>query len=122
MEAQENALNDMTKLDQVTIFAGTWFDKVNGNTYCACKIYLHGGNKSERIYAPFEYGYGRFWDQSALNAFLKHFGLERDRKGTAYLTTFLRNYGITCNTHLTEGMKQRDLKKLGGHGESPLND
>lgn len=41
-----------------------WFDRVNGNTYHSVNI--TNVDTGEKIYAPFQYGYGEHYKQSAL--------------------------------------------------------
>jgi hypothetical protein len=46
--------------------AMTWFDKVYGNTYHACRI--HRTRDNARLYCPFTYGYGGQYHETALAA------------------------------------------------------
>ena len=46
-----------------------WFDKVNGNTYHSCRITRTGDGKV--ICAPFQYGYGSAYKESALVEMIK---------------------------------------------------
>lgn len=52
-----------------TAIAKRWFDKVNGNTYHSVRIIRHSDNAT--ITQPFTYGYGRHYEQSALEVMLK---------------------------------------------------
>ena len=45
-----------------TIIARKWFEKLNGNTYHSTEVYKNGV-LLERV--PFQYGYGKQWDQTA---------------------------------------------------------
>jgi hypothetical protein len=47
----------------LTVIANKWFEKVNGNTYHSCEVYID--NKLiKRV--PFTYGYGEQYLQTAL--------------------------------------------------------
>ena len=48
------------------VVGGKWFDKANGNTYCNAKIY--DPRTSTIFYAGYEYGYGRYYLESAKQA------------------------------------------------------
>ena len=48
-----------TSLKTLDIDCFKWFDRVNGNTYFACKITCNNGMKNEISFnIPFQYGYG----------------------------------------------------------------
>jgi hypothetical protein len=60
MRNLKNGRNIMTML---TVIANKWFEKVNGNTYHSCEVYIN--NKLIKR-APFVYGYGSQYEQTAL--------------------------------------------------------
>lgn len=53
----------MNDIQSITVIAKKWFDKVHGNTYHSCIVLVNG---EEIGYAPFEYGYGEQYKQTAL--------------------------------------------------------
>ncbi len=50
------------KVNNITISARRWFDKVNGNTYHSVDVYANGKHIGRK---PFEYGYGEGYLQTA---------------------------------------------------------
>jgi hypothetical protein len=50
--------------DIIDIDAMEWFDKVNGNSYCAVRVYINGTEVDGRV--EFGYGYGDAYRQYAL--------------------------------------------------------
>ena len=49
-------------ITSITVLAGEWFDKVNGNSYFAGKILVNG---EAMYYMPFQYGYGSHFETVA---------------------------------------------------------
>ena len=58
-----------------SVITKEWFDKANGNSYCAVRI--TDNNSSEVFSLPFEYGYGSYGEQRA-SEFLKEYGEQFD--------------------------------------------
>ena len=54
----------MSQAIKFTVNAVRWFDKVNGNTYHSVRITRHKDGMT--ITAPFQYGYGDHYRQTAL--------------------------------------------------------
>lgn len=52
-----------------TVEALRWFERRNGNTYHACLVTRH--QDGAQLKCPFTYGYGRQYEQTALEAMLK---------------------------------------------------
>ncbi len=50
------------KPTKITIRGGRWFQKSAGNTYCGARICI---DDSINLVAPYEYGYGDYYLQSA---------------------------------------------------------
>ncbi len=48
------------KPKSITIIGKRWFDRVNGNTYCAARVYFDG---VEVLRVPWTYGYGNYYEQ-----------------------------------------------------------
>jgi len=54
----------------ITVHAKEWWDKINGSSYCAVRVYVD--DIEHRI--PIEYGYGSYYEQLA-GALLKELGI-----------------------------------------------
>ena len=81
-----------------TVITKEWFDKVNGNSYCAVQITDNRTGKTFKL--PFQYGYGSYGEQRATE-FLKEYGEEFD-----YLSEIARCEKI-------EGCLKRDVVQWG---------
>ena len=51
----------LKKIKSLHISARRWFQKTYGNTYHSVTVYING----ERLHAPFRYGYGEHFFQTA---------------------------------------------------------
>lgn len=94
-----NTKYDLKNIKSITVLGLHWFDKINGNSYCASNIYIDG------VYVAtnqFEYGYGDFYQQKALMT-LKKLGYLPDSVGSLWQ---VRDLGINLVTS-----KQTVLKK-----------
>lgn len=58
------ALNDKAgnKVESIVIYAKRWFQKTYGNTYFTAEIRVNGDKVGE---LPFQYGYGRHYEDMA---------------------------------------------------------
>jgi len=65
------------------IHAKKWRDKANGNTYHSAQVLNTANN--ELILAPFQYGYGDQFIQSASNVMLKKGWISKGLKGLDFL-------------------------------------
>jgi hypothetical protein len=88
-----------------------WFDKVNGNTYHSVNITRVKDGKT--IYCPFQYGYGKHYRQTALEAMSKNDWLpEQYKTGSGGSNTYRyereNNYPIYWN--VTDGLKRYCVK------------
>ena len=61
--------------NKYTVTSKEWFDKANGNSYCAVQI--TDNNSGEMFKLPFQYGYGSYGEQIA-SEFLKDYGEQFD--------------------------------------------
>ena len=97
-----------------TVEAKKWFDKVNGNTYHACKITRT--RDGETLACPYEYGYGDQYRQTALLAMAENKWLPvRYRDHTACggaWNAFERENNYPIHWIVSEGLK-RDVVALG---------
>jgi hypothetical protein len=87
---------------QFVCTAARWFDKVNGNTYHSVRITRCADGAT--IAAPFQYGYGDQYRQTALEAMLAAGWLE----GQAYNSLFRyeRENGYPVLWNVTDGLKR----------------
>jgi hypothetical protein len=88
------------------VHAKEWFDKVNGNSYCAVQITVDFGLPTElTIYSPFQYGYGDFYNQAAKEALADFYGKKKDD-----FTYFdLREQGVIIRSNIERKCKKRDV-------------
>lgn len=80
-----------------------WFDKVNGNSYFAARVYADG---EEIAREPFQYGYGSHPDSVALLAAQRAGILQNNR--WVYLSSACREAGIRF-TENDYTAKKRDV-------------
>lgn len=89
----------------ITLIGGLWFDKINGNSYNRCKIYLNGVLVHV---TPFKYGYGDYYLQAAAEWLQKN--VFTDMKENESLWRYCRDRrGMEYITHCQTGMLKRDL-------------
>ena len=94
----------MSTPKKFTVLAVKWFDKVNGNTYHSVRCIRH--KDGAVITAPFQYGYGDHYRQTALHTMLdanwipKKYGDKLPHDGTKVMS-FERenNYPIIWSCH-----------------------
>ena len=94
-------------MKRFTVNAVKWFDGVNGNTYHSCAITRH--RDGAVIFAPYQYGYGDQYRQSALEL-MKNTGWIRTKRNL-YAYDREHNYPIIWN--VSQGLK-RDCIRNGG--------
>lgn len=70
----------------ITVIGRRWFEKVNGNTYHSCEVFVDG-DLVERV--AFTYGYGDHYQQTALEILYKH-GIYTPPEGQKYTESFWR--------------------------------
>ena len=91
-------------INTIDINAKEWFDRINGNSYFAGSIVLNFGQDSQiKFTMPFEYGYGDFYIQKAMQT-LNDAGLIE-----AKYTSELRDLGIILRTNMQRNCKKREL-------------
>ena len=92
----------------IDVNAKEWFDKVNGNSYFSGEIITDYGTDNQQVYEmPFQYGYGRQYEDEATNV-LNKIGVITDDK--VCLSTYCREHNIILRTYLQKNCKKRDLK------------
>jgi hypothetical protein len=91
-------------INTIDINAKEWFDRINGNSYFAGSIVLNFGQDSQvQFTMPFEYGYGDYYIQKAMET-LNDAGLIE-----AKYTSELRDLGIILRTNMQRNCKKREL-------------
>jgi hypothetical protein len=92
------------QIDTIDINAKEWFDRINGNSYFAGSIVLNFGQKNQIQFSmPFEYGYGDYYIQKAMQT-LNDAGLIEVK-----YTSELRDLGIILRTNMQRNCKKREL-------------
>jgi len=87
-----------------TVIAKKWFDKVNGNTYHSVRCIRHKDGKV--IAAPFQYGYGDSYRQTAIQAMIeaKFIPKKYKKDGLFWAYERLNDYPIIWD--VSEGLKR----------------
>jgi hypothetical protein len=85
------------------VYGARWFDKVNGNTYHSSRIVRT--EDGAVIVAPFQYGYGDHYKQTALGAILRH-GWLPDKYNDENVYSYERDNGYPIEWHVTDGLKR----------------
>lgn len=92
------------KINTIDINAKEWYDRINGNSYFAGSIILNFGQNSQiKFSMPFEYGYGDFYIQKAMQI------LNNEGHITVKYTSELRDLGIILRTNIQTNCKKREL-------------
>ena len=100
----------------VDIDAMEWFDKVNGNSYCAVRVYVDGVEVNGRV--EFGYGYGDAYQQYALELLADLGYVSSDKSSFGGLATSWREVrdetGVAVHPSITRGLKREVVE----HGRS----
>ena len=88
---------------QFTVYACRWFDKVNGNTYHSARIQRTKDGKT--IVAPFQYGYGDHYRQSALQAMFEAGWLPK-KYGEKDVYMYERENKYPVSWNVSDGLKR----------------
>ncbi len=101
-------VKEKTKI--IHIHGKRWFERVNGNTYFSCKMWING----DLVHTiDYEYGYGTQYRQEAKswldkNGFLP--GLEHyDNGGSESLWRYCEKNKIKLNDEVTDVQRKKDL-------------
>lgn len=101
----------------IEIVSYEWFDKVNGNSYFACEVFINYGFKSyQKIIIPFQYGYGDHFKYEAFKE-LERLGILDDvRKyengSQESFWSYCERKKIELKTRKIENCKKSELKNL----------
>ncbi len=90
------------KIESIMIIGKRWFDKVNGNTYCAARVYLFG---VEVLKVPWTYGYGNYYEQVSREELIKKGFLPGLKKDESFYDYCQRNK-INVISEYSEGLKR----------------
>ncbi len=92
-----------------------WFDSVNGNSYCSVRVHW----EDELIaVAPFQYGYGDFYEQAAseeLTDWFESMGIDSVYSNgmTRPLWQIAQDAGFRLDTHIATGRGRREVEAWG---------
>ena len=100
----------MNRKIKFVVQAAKWFDKVNGNTYHACRITRTSDGK--HICCPFQYGYGDQYRHTALLAMAKAKWLPPAYGGEDNHYAYERKNNYPIMWIVTDGLK-REVVALG---------
>lgn len=100
------------KVKSIMVIGRTWFDKINGNTYCSSRVFING----ELSFAvPWQYGYGNYYEQAAKEELNKRgiIKLENYSNGmTSSFYEYCEKNKIKYETSVNHGLK-RDMVTWG---------
>lgn len=89
--------------DNLTIIGRRWFERVNGNTYHSVEIYLNGEMIASN---PFNYGYDRQFEQTAIELLEKKYRLPLKEHEALWR---LKDYGVNLVSSVTDVQRKKDL-------------
>ena len=99
-----------TDIKTIDLQAKEWFDKVNGNSYFSAILTLNFGLENEKqINIPFEYGYGNYYEQEAINQ-LKNENLAPVKYNSLY--SFCNDNNILLNSSKKKNCTKKEVKDL----------
>ena len=98
----------MKEVNELSVIAKEWFDKTYGNSYFSCQITING---TDKIYLPFQYGYGDFYLEAAKRVLIDN-GYTQFNVNEA-LCYFCRENNIYFFNTKYENCLQRDVKAFG---------
>ena len=103
-----------TDIKTIDLQAKEWFDRVNGNSYFSALATINFGMENEkRVYIPFQYGYGDYYQFAAFSQLQKD-GILNDE--TIYSPTrWARENNIIFRYSKQENCRQRDVKAWGSN-------
>lgn len=110
------------KIQSIMVIGKRWFDKVNGNTYCAARVYING---KFSFAVPWQYGYENYYEQAAREELHKRGIVPQERHswgGLGGFFEFIEKNKIAYETSVTDGLKRDmvawgDIKDTSEQGE-----
>jgi len=67
----------MNEIKEIDVIGRRWFDRINGNTYCASKVFVNGQHVAT---TGWEYGYDDYYIQAAGDELSKMGIIQKDHK------------------------------------------
>jgi hypothetical protein len=104
--SQELEWSDMTGKEIVYVECRKWFDKANGNTYFAAKIYVDGHLVAD---LPFQYGYGEQYLYESLYKLIE-LGIIPEKFRSNNLTCACHDLGIVCHYSEKHVKRESDIR------------
>jgi hypothetical protein len=93
-------------INTIDINAKQWFDRINGNSYFAGSIILNFGQDNQIEFTmPFQYGYGDYYIQKAMEMLYNSLLIE------SKYTTELKSKGIILRTYIQKNCKKSELNQ-----------
>lgn len=105
------------KIKTIDINYLEWFDKINGNSYCAGTVTINYGMKSAKVFvSPMQYGYGDHYVQLAHELLIKNNVVkELDTNGIKYpFWRYCRENKIILRKSIHLNCLKRELLKVSG--------
>lgn len=102
------------KVKTIDVNAKEWFDKINGNSYCAGTVIINFGMKNQKNHVfPFQYGYGSYYEQAALEVIEKNYPeLIREKSYRATLWTICDKNNIIYRHSIIKNCKKKELMEI----------
>lgn len=94
---------ELKKGDVITVIAKRWFERVNGNTYHSCVVYVNGDLIGEE---SFTYGYGSHYIQTAREILEKIYSTPIEENQPLWK---LKEFGIKLIDSVTDVARKKDL-------------
>ena len=99
-----------TSIKTLEIHGKEWFDRVNGNSYNSVQVFVNEGMKNAFSFSiPFQYGYGNYFEQSAIEHLVK---IGVMSKGSRYWDR-VNSGKLKITSYKTEKCLQREVKAHG---------
>jgi hypothetical protein len=86
----------------ITVIGRRWFERVNGNTYHSCEVYVNG---EEVGTVPFTYGYGNQWEYTGLDILKGKYKVPEDVSALWKL----KDHGYKLVLSCTDVNRKKDL-------------
>lgn len=105
------------KIKTIDVSTKQWWDKYNGNTYFSAQITINFGTKSaERVYMPFQYGYGSYHHETFSELIKKGFIKDAEKFSNGTTESYFNYYqrkGIIYRHYNTPNCLKRDVVAFG---------